>query len=151
MKRRLLLTLPLLPWSAEAATRLVPHGEGDLLGWNGAPPEFEEEAEVDAWTAGGPVEQRGIATVYAARFAGRRTANGDRYDPKRMTAAHRTAPFGTKLLVTCEATRRSVVVEVNDRMGARHAVIDLSAAAAQRIGMMRPGIRQVHLRRTDPR
>jgi len=93
-----------------------------------------------------PSEATGIATVYAARFAGRRTASGEVYDPARLTAAHPFAPFGSRVHVTCRATGKAVVVRINDRCGAQRIAIDLSAAAARQIGMMQPGVRQVRLR-----
>jgi rare lipoprotein A len=76
----------------------------------------------------------GIAAYYSADYAGR-TACGERYDPKKFTAAHRTLPFGTKVLVTNRQTGRSVVVRINDRgpfVPGR--IIDLTPAAAQALG-----------------
>jgi rare lipoprotein A len=95
--------------------------------------------------------QVGMATYYAARFAGRRTANGERYNPRAMTAAHRTLPFGTVLRVTrLDATGAPmgppVVVRVNDRGPyARGRIIDLSMAAARRLDMVRAGVVRVRL------
>jgi rare lipoprotein A len=76
------------------------------------------------------------ASWYGPGFAGRPTANGERFDPGALTAAHRTLPFGTRLLVTNQATGRSVRVRVNDRgpyVAGRD--LDLSAAAARSIGL----------------
>lgn len=76
---------------------------------------------------------RGEASWYGPGFQGRRTANGERFDMHALTAAHRTLPFGTRLRV-CRG-ERCVVVRINDRgpfVGDR--VLDLSKAAAQRIG-----------------
>ena len=90
----------------------------------------------------------GRASFYGERFRGRRTANGERFDPDGLTAAHRTLPFGTRLRVTNLRNGRSVVVRVNDRgpfHGAR--VLDLSKAAARRIGMIQSGTARVRIER----
>jgi len=91
--------------------------------------------------------QRGIATFYARRFAGRRTANGERYDPTQLTAAHRTLPFGTMVEVRrAEGDPKSVVVRVNDRGPyVRDRIIDLSRRAAERLGMVHDGKALVEL------
>src|SRR3712207_3055842 len=59
--------------------------------------------------------QRGAASWYGPGFHGRRTANGERFNTRAMTAAHRTLPFGSRVRVTNERTGRSVVVRINDR------------------------------------
>lgn len=88
----------------------------------------------------------GIASYYGDAFAGRLTASGEIFDPDGLTAAHRTLPFGSKVLVTSELTGQSVVVTINDR-GPWHGnrIIDLSEAAASRIGLIRPGSGPVSL------
>lgn len=69
-------------------------------------------------------------------YGGRRTASGERMDPRAMTAAHRTLPFGTRLVVTNPSTGRSVTVRINDRGPfVRGRCIDLSTGAARAIGM----------------
>jgi len=76
-------------------------------------------------------EQVGIASVYS----GGRTANGERALPDRLTAAHRSLPFGTMVRVTNRSTGRSVVVRINDRGPfVRGRVIDLTPAAAHMLG-----------------
>ena len=88
----------------------------------------------------------GEASFYGPGFAGRPTANGERFNPAEMTAAHRTLPFGTKLKVTNERNGRSVVVRINDRGPYAHnRVIDLSKGAAEKIGMISSGTAQVKL------
>lgn len=86
----------------------------------------------------------GVASWYGARFAGRKTASGERFDPNQLTAAHRTLPFGSKVRVTRGG--RSVVVRINDR-GPFHGdrVIDLSQAAAAELGLVRSGSGHVEL------
>lgn len=77
--------------------------------------------------------QNGIASVYG--YSGGRTASGERADPGRLTAAHRTLPFGTKVRVTHRKTGRSVVVRINDRGPfIRGRVIDLTPAGARALG-----------------
>ena len=93
----------------------------------------------------GAVEE-GKATYYARRLAGHRTANGERYDPALLTAAHPALPFGTRVQVTrLDAGVPPVVVRVNDRCAGGRKIIDLSEAAARRLDMMRAGIVPVRL------
>ena len=84
---------------------------------------------------------RGEASYYASSLAGRRTASGERYNPRAFTAANRTLPFGTRLRVTRVDTGESVEVRVNDRgpFGQRMRILDLSRAAADMLGMGRRG------------
>ena len=96
------------------------------------------------------VYQRGEASYYGARFQGRRTASGERFDANRLTAAHRSLPMGSRLRVTNNDNGRSVVVRINDRGPFVHGrVIDLSRAAAARLDMIRNGVAPVTLRRLD--
>lgn len=88
----------------------------------------------------------GLASFYAKKFAGRRTASGEVFDPQAMTMAHPSWPFGTAVRVTHVHSGRSVVVRVNDRgPHVRHRIADLSPAAAKALGMMREGISRVRL------
>jgi len=84
---------------------------------------------------------RGEASYYADFFNGRKTANGERYDPRKLTAAHRTLPLGTRVRITRLDTGRSVVVRVNDRgpFGKRRRIFDLSKAAARELDMLQDG------------
>jgi rare lipoprotein A len=94
--------------------------------------------------------ETGVASFYAHRFHGRRTASGARYDMHALTCAHPTAPFGARLRVTDVETGRSVVVTVNDRgpfAGGR--VVDLSLAAAKRLRMVERGLARVRVERID--
>jgi len=78
---------------------------------------------------------------YGRKFAGRKTASGERFDPNALTMAHRTLPFGTRVKVTNMANKRSVVVRVNDRGPVTADRIgDVSAAAAARLRMQRSGV-----------
>lgn len=88
----------------------------------------------------------GQASWYGPGFFGRRTANGERFRPGTLTAAHRTLPFGTKVRVTNLWNGRSTVVRINDRgpfTGGR--VIDLAHGAASQLGLVSSGIAQVKL------
>jgi len=90
--------------------------------------------------------QTGAASWYGPGFHGRRTASGERFNSRALTAAHRSLPFGSRVRVTNERTGRSVVVRINDRgpfVGGR--VIDLSKAAAQAVGIS--GVGKVKLTR----
>jgi peptidoglycan lytic transglycosylase len=77
--------------------------------------------------------QSGIASVYA--YSGGKTASGEKAHPGRLTAAHRTLPFGTKVTVTNKRSGRSVTVRINDRGPfVRGRIIDLTPAAAHALG-----------------
>jgi peptidoglycan lytic transglycosylase len=85
----------------------------------------------------------GIASYYAKNYSGK-TASGERYDETKFTAAHKTLPFGTKVVVTDKRTHRSVTVRVNDRGPfVKGRVIDLSYAAASEMQMHGRGLIQV--------
>jgi rare lipoprotein A len=89
---------------------------------------------------------RGVAVWYGARHHGRKTASGQPFDMNAMTAAHRTLRFGTRVRVIDQRTGRSVVVRINDRgpYGAGR-VIDLSRAAASKLGILKRGKATVRL------
>ena len=88
----------------------------------------------------------GDASYYADRFNGRTTASGDEYDSQKMTAAHRTLPFGAIVRVVDPATNRSVEVRINDRGPfTKGRVIDLSGEAARELDMIRAGIVYVEI------
>lgn len=94
-----------------------------------------------------PADTVGLALVYDAAVAGRATASGEAYDPAALTAAHRTLPFGTVLLVTNTASGRSVFVRVNDRgPGSAAYLVELSAAAASALELDPNAARRVELR-----
>ena len=80
--------------------------------------------------------EEGMASVYSDALHGRKTASGEPYDRAKLTAAHRTLPFGTRIRVTSAKTKQTVEVRVNDR-GPFHKgwVVDLSREAAARLGL----------------
>jgi peptidoglycan lytic transglycosylase len=85
----------------------------------------------------------GFAAYYSTDYSGQ-TARGERYDPKKFTAAHRSLPFGTRLRITDPQSQRSVVVVVNDRGPfTKGRVLDLSLAAAKALQMTGRGLMKV--------
>jgi rare lipoprotein A len=95
--------------------------------------------------------ERGEATWYGPRHEGRRTTSGEKFDSSKLTAAHSSLPMGAWVRVTDTGTGRSIVVRVNDREPP-HGVrcIDLSRAAAARLGMLGRGVADVSLARISP-
>ena len=90
--------------------------------------------------------EQGEASWYGPNFAGRPTANGEIFDPRLLTAAHRTLPFGTRGRVVNLETGRSVIVRINDRGPFAHGrIIDLSQAAAEAVGLIASGVAQVRI------
>jgi rare lipoprotein A len=94
----------------------------------------------------GYVEQ-GMASWYGPGFHGNKTANGERYDMYRLTAAHRTLPLGSIAVVRSFSSGRHVTVRINDRGPfARGRILDLSLAGAQALGMTGNGTDEIELR-----
>jgi len=94
--------------------------------------------------------QEGRASYYSDSLEGRATASGEPYRGDALTAAHRTLPFGSRLRVTNLSNGRTVLVRVNDRGPyAKRRVLDLSRAAASRLGMLRQGHAPVRLELLD--
>lgn len=88
----------------------------------------------------------GLASYYGDDFRGRKTANGERFNPDALTAAHRNLPFGTCLRVENPDNGRSVRVRVNDRGPyVRGRLIDLSEGAARALDLVRQGVARVRL------
>lgn len=100
-----------------------------------------EKIDGDHYTA------EGVASWYGPGFHGRRTASGKRFNTNKLTAAHRTLPFGTKVLVTNLNNDKTVEVEINDRGPAKktHREIDLSKAAAKQLGFASAGTAKVRV------
>ncbi len=90
--------------------------------------------------------QTGLASWYGAERKGRRTANGERFDPKGLTAAHPSLALGSIVRVTSVETGRSVKVRINDRgPRVRGRIIDLSAEAARALALDGDGVGPVKL------
>jgi rare lipoprotein A len=95
----------------------------------------------------GSVFQTGIASWYGAKFQGRKTASGERFNMREFTAAHRTLPFGKKVLLVSKTTGKTVSVRINDR-GPFHGnrVLDMSYAAASELDIIRKGEDMIEIR-----
>lgn len=94
--------------------------------------------------------QSGKASFYADKFEGRTTASGEKYKHNKLTAAHKTLPFGTKVRVTNLANSKSVEVVINDRgpyVDGR--IIDLSKSAAEQLGFVNLGLAEVKMEVID--
>ncbi len=109
-----------------------PHGTGKSLA---------DDADKDHYKA------EGMASWYGPGFHGHRTASGKRFNTNKLTAAHRTLPFGTIVLVTNLNNDKTVEVEINDRGPAKktHREIDLSKAAAKKLGFASAGTAKVRV------
>ncbi|MEJ7645999.1 MAG: septal ring lytic transglycosylase RlpA family protein [Chryseolinea sp.] len=95
--------------------------------------------------------QTGKASFYADKFEGITTASGEKYKHSKMTGAHKTLPFGTKVKVTNVANDKTVEVTINDRGPyVEGRIIDLSRAAAEELGFTNMGLADVKLEVTDP-
>ena len=91
-----------------------------------------------------------MASYYGKEYQGRKTANGERFDNGRKTAAHRTLPFGAVVKVTNTDNHKSVVVRVNDRGPfVRGRIIDLSSSAFSQIASINAGVVPVKIEVID--
>ena len=90
--------------------------------------------------------QIGMASWYGNKYHGRPTSSGEIFDMYKLTAAHNKLPLGTRVRVTNLKSRKSIVVKVNDRGPfVRGRIIDLSYAAAKKIGMIEDGVAKVRV------
>jgi rare lipoprotein A len=97
--------------------------------------------------------EKGLASWYGKAFAGRQTASGDTFFPQEMTAAHRTLPLGTKVIVKNLETGEQAEVKITDRgpyADTKRRIIDLSHAAADSIGLVERGVGAVQVAVTEP-
>ena len=95
--------------------------------------------------------QTGKASFYADKFEGSLTASGEKYKHSKLTAAHKTLPFGTKIRVTNLANQESVEVVVNDRGPyVENRIVDLSKSAAEKLGFINQGLADVNIEVIDP-
>lgn len=122
-------------------------GNWNLFGWQdeNAP----SQSSIDGLRADmGTFEQRGTASWYGKGFHGRKTANGERFDMRAMTAAHPSLPLDSWVLVRNLRNNKVAVVRINDR-GPYHGnrILDLSYAAAMRLSFVDHGATQVEIRR----
>lgn len=92
------------------------------------------------------LRESGLASYYHDKFRGRKTASGERYDPRAYTAAHRSLPFGSRIWIVNPKNGKQVQLRVNDRGPfSKGRVVDVSYAAAQDIGLIGPGIAAVQI------
>lgn len=90
--------------------------------------------------------QYGLASFYSNKFNGRKTASGEIFSQQKLTAAHNTLPLGTYVRVTNLRNGKTVVVKINDRLHHRNKrVIDLSRAAATKLGFLKSGLTRVKI------
>ncbi|MGI5882066.1 MAG: septal ring lytic transglycosylase RlpA family protein [Dethiobacteria bacterium] len=95
--------------------------------------------------------REGLASWYGTKFHGRRTSSGEIFDQNGLTGAHRQLPFGTQVKVTFLRTGKSVYVTINDRgPQSSERIIDLSMAAADRIGLKPYGVGRVRIEAIEP-
>jgi len=121
----------------------------DRGSWNLFGLDESEQPSIDGLRADmGTFEQRGTASWYGKGFHGRKTANGERFDMRAMTAAHPTLPLDSWVLVRNLSNNKVAVVRINDR-GPYHGnrILDLSYAAARRLNFVNHGATQVEIRR----
>jgi len=116
------------------------------LALSAAPTEASQARAVRCQPPGAPDCASGIASWYGPEFRGNRTANGERFNPKELTAAHPSLPLQTRLKVTNPKNGRSVTVRVNDRGPGYGRAIDLSEEAAKQLGIFEIGIARVEMR-----
>ena len=111
-----------------------------------APKVEEKKAPVAAAAAAGDVTT-GKAAWYGKKFNGRKTASGQRFNAGLLTAASNTLPFGTLVKVTNLKNKKSVTVRINDR-GPKQVdrIIDVTRAAAARLGMLKSGVVEVEVK-----
>ena len=107
-----------------------------------APLAHAQQAAASAPAAAPAVDvSQGKVAYYGRKFAGRKTASGERFDPNALTMAHKTLPFGTMVRVTNPNNKRSVIVRVNDRGPTNPGLVgDLSLAAARKLNMLKSGV-----------
>ena len=93
----------------------------------------------------------GMASYYAHKFQGRRTASGELFDQDRLTAAHKYLSFGTQVQVTNLSNDSTVIVTINDRLPKSSSrMIDLSYSAAQQLNFVRKGLTKVRIELMPP-
>lgn len=94
-----------------------------------------------------PGTESGYASYYADKYDGRKTSNGEIFRQRKLTAAHKTLPFGTKVKVTNLSNGKTVKVRINDRGPfIEGRIIDLSKAAAKKVNMISAGVTKVKIR-----
>ena len=120
-----------------------------LLGASGTvaqPAAASAAASAPPATASAAASETGKIAWYGRKFAGRKTASGEAFNPDALTMAHKTLPFGTRVKITNPKNSKSVTVRVNDRGPTQpDRVGDVSYAAARKLGMLRSGVIEAEL------
>ncbi len=107
---------------------------------------FSVKAQISPVQSGRQKILTGVASYYSNRFEGRRTASGDVFSQKKMTAACNKLPLGTYVRVIHLGNKKSVLVKINDRLHHKSKrLIDLTQSAAKRLNMMSGGLAKVRL------
>ncbi|CAM3139537.1 septal ring lytic transglycosylase RlpA family protein [Cupriavidus taiwanensis] len=135
------------PAKTERAARTPDTGSWNLFGYD--PDEGRSGNSLEGLRADiGTYEQRGVASWYGKGFHGRKTANGERFDMRAMTAAHPSLPLDSWVLVRNLRNNKVAVLRINDR-GPYHGnrVLDVSYGAARRLGFVERGATNVEIRR----
>lgn len=142
--------------TAPAAPTASPHSLAPAALLRQAKEVVQDSLHVGAdWLVGAKSEplvlEHGTASYLANMLHGRRTASGERYDMNELTAAHKTLPFGTRVIVRSLQTGREVAVRIVDRgPHLKDRIIDLSHAAAAALGMKGHGVSEVQLVQQTP-
>jgi len=144
------LALTILSFAVSCATQT----QQELLQPSSPPPALETPApalSVPGAPRASAKPSRAVRASYQGdEYAGQRTASGELYDPDALTAASRTLPIGSTVMVTNPATGHSVKVRINDRGPNVHGRgLDLSKRAAEEIGMTKKGVAPVRVKRID--
>jgi len=104
-------------------------------------------AQLVACSGSGRFIQEGKASYYSNKFQGKRMANGQPYRKGKLTAAHKTLPFGTKIKVTNQQNGKTVKVKVTDRgPHVKGRIVDLSLKAARRVDLVKAGVAPVKVK-----
>lgn len=139
-KLAVIISFSMILVSCSSSVRFTNSGKGYTPSSTGGKNKPNQPATI------GEVES-GMASYYGDAFHGRTTASGSVYDQYELTAAHRTLPFGTKVLVANQKNGKTVVVEITDRGPFKDGrIIDLSTAAAQKIEMIKDGVVPVEIK-----
>lgn len=145
----LVALLGILAGCAGGPSRMASPGLGDVLdGYAGLPAAPSAPGPVTVGLeANSEFVERGVASFYGKRFHGRKTSSGETFDMNKLTAAHPTLPMDTYAQVINLDNGKAVIVKINDR-GPYHGgrVIDLSYAAARKLGFTRRGTVPVEVR-----
>ncbi len=139
------------PTNLEATPDATPRVEAKSRGGN--PSSYEVFGKrYTVLTSSADFVQQGTASWYGTKFHGNKTSNGDIYDMYKMTAAHKTLPIPTYVEVRNLSTNKKIIVRINDR-GPFHGgrIIDLSYAAAAKLGVLKNGTASVEIRALNPR